>query len=223
MYWKENFFEVLISLNWKCTNCVFVYSKTNQMDNISNLFYFGTTLSMFRAVCLSETCRVLFQNKINLINSPSGWFHYGNILRCTVQKTSKMVMNLRVSKCGDLDKLKRQQFLRGSGQVKRRVTLYPGCSPSLLPCRHTAVFDIVTPNRDWLTDPFRVSVQWLGHYNGRNEQRNEEREKKKRRNSTLYCSHLSNSPQHNAGYLNILSMHVLYVHGDCRIPRSYAC
>jgi len=26
------------------------YSKTNQMHNISNLFYFGTTLYMFRTV-----------------------------------------------------------------------------------------------------------------------------------------------------------------------------
>lgn len=52
------------------------------------------------------------------------------------------------------------------------------CGPSLLPCRNTAVSDIVhrTVTRG-LTDPFCVSVQWLGHYNGRNEQRNEKREK----------------------------------------------
>jgi len=32
--------------------CIVIYffSKTNQMHNISNLFYFGTTLYMFRAV-----------------------------------------------------------------------------------------------------------------------------------------------------------------------------
>jgi len=32
--------------------CIAVYfcSKTNQMHNISNLFYFGTTLHMFRTV-----------------------------------------------------------------------------------------------------------------------------------------------------------------------------
>jgi len=29
---------------------IHVHTKTNQMNNISNLFYFGTTLYMFRAV-----------------------------------------------------------------------------------------------------------------------------------------------------------------------------
>jgi len=29
---------------------IYFYSKTNQMHNISNLFYFGTTLYVFRAV-----------------------------------------------------------------------------------------------------------------------------------------------------------------------------
>jgi hypothetical protein len=29
---------------------IFFYSKTNQMQNISNLFYFGITLNMFRTV-----------------------------------------------------------------------------------------------------------------------------------------------------------------------------
>ena len=29
---------------------IYFYSKTNQMHNISNLFYFGTTLYMFRTV-----------------------------------------------------------------------------------------------------------------------------------------------------------------------------
>jgi len=31
-------------------NDFFFYSKTNQMHNISNLFYFGTTLYMFPTV-----------------------------------------------------------------------------------------------------------------------------------------------------------------------------
>ena len=31
----------------------FFYSKTNQMHHTSNLFYFGTTLYMFRMVCPS--------------------------------------------------------------------------------------------------------------------------------------------------------------------------
>jgi hypothetical protein len=29
---------------------IYVYSKTNQMHNISDLFYFGTALYMFRTV-----------------------------------------------------------------------------------------------------------------------------------------------------------------------------
>ena len=93
------------------------------MHNISNLFYFGIALYMFRTVSpsiirslrlyiqhqvyviwfcirrtvwqipdavrtvldswwwtkrLSETCRVLFQNKINLRYCASGWFYYRN-------------------------------------------------------------------------------------------------------------------------------------------------
>jgi len=67
-----------------------------------------------------------------------------------------------------------------SGQTRHTI-LCPSCGPSFLPCRHTAVFDIVhrTVTRG-LTDPFCVSVQWLGHYNGRNEQRNEKREREKK-------------------------------------------
>ena len=59
---------------------IYFYSKTSQMHNISNLFYFGTILYMFRMVSPSETCRVLFQNKINLRYCASGWFYYRNIL-----------------------------------------------------------------------------------------------------------------------------------------------
>jgi hypothetical protein len=92
--------------------------------------------------------------------------------------------------------------------------------PFLLSCRHTAVFCIGhrTVTRG-LTDPFCVSAQWLGHHNGRNEQRKkwEKREKK----STLYCNYLSNYPQHNAGNLNIFSMHIFDVHEDCCVSRSY--
>ena len=39
----------------------------------------------------SETCRVLFQNKINLRYCASGWFYYGNILRCTALWTPKKI------------------------------------------------------------------------------------------------------------------------------------
>jgi len=38
----------------------------------------------------SETCRVLFQNKIISRYCASGWFCYRNILRCTVLQTSKI-------------------------------------------------------------------------------------------------------------------------------------
>ena len=112
------------------------YSKTNRMHNISNLFYFGTTLCVFLSIhhqesktlhtasgiChtgsvtaqgatepvwhmpvavftvidswwwtekQSETCRVLFKNKINLRYCASGWFYYRNILWCTVLQMSK--------------------------------------------------------------------------------------------------------------------------------------
>jgi len=132
-----NFLHILdLSFVGPCI-VIYFYSKTNQMHNISNLFYFGTTLYMFRTVspsiigslrlyiqyqvyviqvlwllgCLlassqaatepvwhipdtvckilvsrwwmerpSETCRVLFQNKINLRYCASGWFYYRNIL-----------------------------------------------------------------------------------------------------------------------------------------------
>ena len=40
----------------------------------------------------SETCRVLFQNKINLRYCASGWFYYRNILRCTVLQTSNQIL-----------------------------------------------------------------------------------------------------------------------------------
>jgi hypothetical protein len=131
--------------------CTYFYSKTNQIHNISNLFYIGTTLYIFRtippsiirslrlyiqhqvyviqvlwlfasgkemenvvpaateplwhipdAVCTaldswwwterpSETCTMLFQNKINLSYCESGWFYYRNILRCTVLQTSENI------------------------------------------------------------------------------------------------------------------------------------
>jgi hypothetical protein len=36
----------------------------------------------------SDTCRVLFQNKINLRYCASSWFYYRNLLRCTVPQTT---------------------------------------------------------------------------------------------------------------------------------------
>ena len=39
---------------------------------------------MFRTERPSETCRVLFQNKINLRYCACGWFYYGSVFRCSV-------------------------------------------------------------------------------------------------------------------------------------------
>jgi len=46
-----------------------VYSKTNQMHNISNLFYFGTTLYMFRTVFPSiiRSLRLYIQYQVHAI------------------------------------------------------------------------------------------------------------------------------------------------------------
>jgi hypothetical protein len=48
---------------------LYFYSKTNQMYNISNLFYFGTTLYMFRTVCPSiiRSLRLYIQHQVYVI------------------------------------------------------------------------------------------------------------------------------------------------------------
>jgi len=48
---------------------MYFYSKTNQMHNISNLFYFGTTLYMFRAVSPSiiRSLRLYIQYQVYVI------------------------------------------------------------------------------------------------------------------------------------------------------------
>ena len=45
---------------------IYFYSKTNQMHNISNLFYFGTTLYMFRMVFPSiiRSLRLYIQHQV---------------------------------------------------------------------------------------------------------------------------------------------------------------
>ena len=45
------------------------YSKTNQIHNISNLFYFGTTLYMFRTVSPSiiRSVRLSIQHQVYVI------------------------------------------------------------------------------------------------------------------------------------------------------------
>jgi len=48
---------------------MYFYSKTNQMHNISNLFYFGTTLYMFRTFLLSiiRSIRLYIQHQVYVI------------------------------------------------------------------------------------------------------------------------------------------------------------
>ena len=48
---------------------IYFYSKTNQMRNISNLFYFGTTLYMFRTVSPSiiRSLRLYIQHQVYVI------------------------------------------------------------------------------------------------------------------------------------------------------------
>ena len=48
---------------------IYFWNKTNQMHNISNLFYFGTTLYMFRAVSPSiiRSLRLYIQHQVYVI------------------------------------------------------------------------------------------------------------------------------------------------------------
>jgi hypothetical protein len=48
---------------------IYFYSKTNQMHNISNLFYFGTTLYMFWTVFQSiiRSLRLYVQHQVHVI------------------------------------------------------------------------------------------------------------------------------------------------------------
>jgi len=48
---------------------IYFYSKTNQMHNISNLFYFGTTFYMFRTVSPSiiRSLRLYIQHQVYVI------------------------------------------------------------------------------------------------------------------------------------------------------------
>jgi len=51
----------------------YFYSKTNQMHNISNLFYFGTTLYMFRTVFPSiiRSLRLYVQHQVYVCHTDS--------------------------------------------------------------------------------------------------------------------------------------------------------
>jgi len=48
---------------------IYFYSKTNQIHNISNLFYFGTTIYMFRTVfpSLIRSVRLYIQHQVYVI------------------------------------------------------------------------------------------------------------------------------------------------------------
>jgi len=48
---------------------IYFYSKTNQIQNTSNLFYFGTTLHMFRTVSPSNirSLRLYIQQRVYVI------------------------------------------------------------------------------------------------------------------------------------------------------------
>jgi len=52
-----------------CNTVFYFYSKTNQVHNISNLFYFGTTLCMFRTVSPSiiRSLRLYIQRQVYVI------------------------------------------------------------------------------------------------------------------------------------------------------------
>ena len=48
---------------------MYIYSKTNQMHNISNLFHFGTTIYVFRTVFPSiiRSLRLYIQHQVHVI------------------------------------------------------------------------------------------------------------------------------------------------------------
>jgi hypothetical protein len=55
-------------LTGPCT-VIYSYNKTNQMHNTSNLFYFGTTLYLFRTVFPSiiRSLRLYIQHQVHVI------------------------------------------------------------------------------------------------------------------------------------------------------------
>jgi hypothetical protein len=55
---------------------IYFYNKTNQMHNISNLFYFGTTLYMFRTVSPSTI------RSLKTVHAASGICHTGSVTAC---------------------------------------------------------------------------------------------------------------------------------------------
>jgi hypothetical protein len=70
--------RILLRRHFKNKPYFYFYSKTNQMQNISNLFYFGTTLYMFRTVSPSiiSNLRLYTQHQV------SGICHTGSVAAC---------------------------------------------------------------------------------------------------------------------------------------------
>jgi len=96
---------------------IYFYSKTNQMHNISNLFYFGTILYMFRtvfktddassyhhAVPLSKICLrfiglcivIYFYSKTNQMHSISNLFYFGTTLYMFPSVSPSIIRSLRL-------------------------------------------------------------------------------------------------------------------------------
>jgi hypothetical protein len=86
--WKRK-----VSLNQEFFGCKFsitqahtklghnFYSKTNQMHNISNLFYFGTTLYMFRTVSVHH-------QESKAVHTAS--YHTGSVATCQQAATESV-------------------------------------------------------------------------------------------------------------------------------------
>jgi hypothetical protein len=58
-----------LKINGQAYISVYFYSKTNHMHNISNLFYFGTTIYMYRTVSSSiiRSLRLFIQHQVRII------------------------------------------------------------------------------------------------------------------------------------------------------------
>jgi hypothetical protein len=87
---------------------IYLYSKTKQMHNISKLFYFGTTLYMFRtglSVHYQESktvyipdavCTVYFYSKTNQMHNISNLFYFGTTLYMFWTVSPSIIRSLRL-------------------------------------------------------------------------------------------------------------------------------
>jgi hypothetical protein len=62
--------QVILTFVGPCI-VIYFYSKTNQMQNISNLFYFRTTLYMFRTVfpTIIKNLRLYIQHQVYICHT----------------------------------------------------------------------------------------------------------------------------------------------------------